>query len=72
MKKAEFVKMFTERRHKVYREQEAAGKMRVSEAVMGLAEAPAEAARLWRKHRRAWAPLTVEEAKKQLGWEDGK
>ena len=70
MKKAEFVKMFKDHRERYYRGEVKLGHMRVSEAVMGMAEAEKEAGNIWRKHRATFAPQTVEQAKAFLNWKD--
>lgn len=49
MKRAEFIKWFENHRRAHYRTQVEAGKMRASEAAMGMADVKADAIRSWRK-----------------------
>lgn len=59
MKKAEFVSAFIARREAAYRLQVKAGLMRESEAAMGMADAPKDAAAFWKRHR---ATLAAQDA----------
>lgn len=61
MKKAEFIAGFTEQRRTSYKAEVKAGKMRPSEAAMGLASADQEAAKLWRKHSGAFRNVSAKE-----------
>jgi hypothetical protein len=57
MTKAIFITALVARRQKHYRSEIEAGRMRPSEAVMGMADAEKDAARLWRKHRKDYVRM---------------
>lgn len=52
MKRSEFIQQFTDKRRAYYKLEVAAGRMRESEAAMGLADAKRDAIKLWRTLKR--------------------
>lgn len=69
MKRAEFIKTFIAHREQNGEKQVKAGTVRLSEHVMGLACAPADAARIWAKHRATFAPMDRAQFFKFMGWD---
>lgn len=61
MKRAEFIKGFVQSVKQHCHKEVAAKKMRLSEAIMGIADAPDRAKQVWRKHRKALITMTAEE-----------
>ncbi len=55
MKRPEFIYRFTQMRKRNYQKQVDAGTMRISEAVMGMADAEKDAKAFWRKHQSSFA-----------------
>lgn len=51
MSRAEFIEGFTKARRASYERELKAGRMRKSEAIMGLADAPKDAIGMWRRMR---------------------
>jgi len=61
MKRAEFIKHFVTLRKRHYHSEVKAGRMRWSEAAMGMADAEADAIRSWRKGRATLSTMSVQE-----------
>lgn len=61
MKRAEFVKGFVRSVEEHCHKEVEAKKMRLSEACMGIADAPERGKQVWRKHRKTLSGITAKE-----------